>query len=433
MSIFDSVTMLYNRRLEMLLNHISSRSEVKMKKMFKKSAVAMTVAMGLSGVASADSLLAPLIATDGVLGAAGQYDTFINLKIRGRATPNAGMTGRSPVNITYLQKNAGSSAAGAPASGTVADMYNPTLRCTHTDGSITGTPWDILYYEAGFGGYNAADASIGFGAGFTAPLVPAFGAPAAAPNQFFGMAIFDDAFNIAVPKGNDGDMSGFAYVIDYTTGLMHDYKLLNNHKSTDTGDFSSGFISKKVVDFAWGPVATWDTQWLVAVTSDDMTNNGGTGSLGGAYDATVNITQNTLAGNDSPRGPLGGMTGAYNNDENSISGEQNVQVTCMSIIGLRPFLAPPSGAATGLSNIGSISAGILTPGQYANSLQGGWARRSITPVNTLTTFPGITVPTSYAASGAIIYKMENNGVFNSFQIETSGHLSPGNNHANRPY
>lgn len=430
-----------------------------MKNLLKKSALASAVAgsLMLSGVASADSLLAPLIMATGGSGAG--YDTYLHYKIRGNATPNAGaagvLTGQTNVNITWLQKGT------APA-----DLYDTTTGCQHTDGSHRASPWDMVYQDvedSTGGAYHPGDQ--------TRPNFSVPGAGGGGVSGFVGMAILDDAANIAEPKGNDGDFSGFAYIVDYNTGYMYDYKLLNNHHSTDTGNFSAGFISKKAVDFAWGPVddgvvsaglatdnSVWssDTAWLVAVTSADMTNSGGTGSLGNTYDASVRISQNQIAGQDSPRGPLGGSTGAYNNDEKSISGEQNVDVTCMALVGLIPashvggIVGNPDNIATGgnlAHDNNPVMEGILTPAQYDNSVNGGWARRSIEPTTTWQPIPGITANRAYTASGAIIYKIETNqtgmGVragypglrvpAASFQVETSGHLAPGANHVNRPY
>jgi len=109
-----------------------------------------------------------------------------------------------------------------------------------------------------------------------------------------------------------------------------------------------------------------------------------------------------------------GGIGIYDNDENYISGAPDFNVTCVGLYNRMAF---------------------IDPSQYAFTANGGWTRRSITPV------AGTKIP----AKGAITYKWEKstqNGPYAallngrnavSFQVETSGNLSQKKSHANKPY
>ncbi len=437
-----------------------------MKDLFKKSAVAVAVAstLTLSGVVSADSLLVPLVASDDGTGGHA-YETVLSFKIRGNGNASQGNFGNfagdlGPVHYTWIQKGT-----------TPAHMYQLNRACNIQDNYGRMSSWDMMFQDvSGLGGANANGHLNNGSPSGAFPLGSDGSAPAFLPagGPFYGMLVIDDQQNItpAGTKGNDGDMSGFSYVIDLANGFVYSTKMLNNHKSTTSGDMASGFISKKSIDFAWMPVDIVNTKWLVSVTSDNMTNAGvsgiaGTGNSGSVYDATVAISQNTrpaLGGavQDSPRGPLGMSTGAYDHDERSVSGEANVNVTCMGIVGRGSGAGGLGATMFDNPNAPIGMTGILTPGQEANTRNGGWARRSVTPL--------VTAAYRYKASGAIAYKAEHGinaamnvqsdvndfnttlaatagavsltagtGVLNAFNIETGGHLTVGANHANRPY
>ena len=244
--------------------------------------------------------------------------------------------------------------------------------------------------------------------------------------NFVGMLVIDDEVNTKKGHSTEGDSSGFVYIVDSATGLVQDYKMLNNHKSSDSGDFSAGFISKHVVDFAWmsgsSPIFPMKglapgTGWTVAVTGPDMTKHKriGTDDYNSTYGLTVKISQSQRKGEDSPQAIMG--DGALDNDEVVISGDNPLYVTCMATI---------------------RRSDILTPLQLASTVNGGWTRKSIIPL-----------PDAYApgtdkakvAKGAIVYRSDTALVpsakgfvpTTTMQVETGGHLSPKNNHVNRPY
>ncbi len=321
-----------------------------MKTLFKQSAVAVAVAgsLLLSGAASADSLLAPL-----VVGIANGPQTYFSLKVRGTGAVNNRWASSSDLHYVWFKK--GSS---------ISDLYNLTKSCEVSNNNGKVSPWDMVLQRAvdddAAVNLDADDKSVpnGYSAG-----------------NFVGFAVITDRANVgdaslAKDLANEGEMSGFGYVVDATNSFVLDYKLLNNHRSKIEGDFDAGFISKKSIDFSWMPVDIANTQWLTVVTGADMLK---ADSGAGTYDATVKFSQDTLAGSISPQIPTGG-SGVYDNDEKVTSGGFNFNVTCM--------------AAFGRSTL-------LNTLQLSDTVHGGWKRMSIAPV-----------AATQVASGAITYKAE---------------------------
>lgn len=363
-----------------------------MKQKFKLKSMAAAVALSTMamGSAKADSLLAPLIISD-LVGTG--FETIISLKIRGNGVQNNNFATVSPVNYTYLRKGFN-----------LGHMFNLNRECTHENGPGTMSPWDMNTHTVEplvdvLAKTPGTDQSVAF-----TPASWAFGAP------FYGMAVIDDLDSVATTGNVEGNSSGFGYVINYVTGSMFDYKLLNNHKSTAQGDFSVGFTRKTSVDLSWNPLFRTPTIWLGVATGDDMTN-------GSAWDGSIRISQdtNTALGNITPTvphaapGPIPvNKTGVYNNDELNISGDNPVNITCMGL-----FTYPDFMNATQLVN---------------TVFNGGWTRKSI-------------IGDGVRSTGGMVYKAElhlipsiisNSGVV-SFQPETSGHLSAVGPRPNRPY
>ena len=360
-----------------------------MSKISQKINVAGAVFAVLAGAslvtsAQADSLLAPLVVNTT------NYETYFAFKMKGA-------TGADGIHYTWIKK------------GTVfADLARLNKPCIMENNMGKGSKGDMIFQSArGFNRYynNTVPADGSTPAGYNA-------------GNFVGMTVIDDVANLAKGHSTEGDSSGFAYIVNTATGLVQDYKLLNNHRSSDSGDFGAGFISKHVVDFAWmsgtnpfAPAAGLApaTGWTVSVTGADMTKHSGT--YNSTYGVAVKISQAQRAGEDSPQAIMGG--GVVNNDETVISGDKPVTVTCM----------------------GSLTrADLLSPLQLAGTVNGGWARKSIVPQTDA--YAGTDTPKT--AKGAFVFRGDfaimPNGLPNAtMQAETGGHLSPGNNHANRPY
>lgn len=332
-----------------------------MKNLLKKSAVATAVAGSLmiSSVASADSVLAPL-----VIGVSGGAQTYFSIKARGAGTPNLGGTtgykANSNLHYVWFQKGK-----------TVDDLYDLNKACTVSNNNGAVSPWDMVFQRA-VGGVGADAKAVNF---------DLLTSDQSAPNgysagDFVGFAVITDVANknanpAVKDLANEGELSGFGYVVDAANSFVLDYKLLNNHRSKIEGDFSAGFISKKSIDYSWMPVSLATTEWLTVVTGDDMLKSE-TGA--GKYDAAVTISQDTLAGSVSPRLPMGG-SGVYDNDETVISGSTPLNVTCMGIYNRSAF---------------------LNDLQISGTHNGGWTRMSIASKS----------GTSQVASGAITYKAE---------------------------
>jgi len=412
-----------------------------MKNLLKKSAVATAVAGSLmiSGVASADSLLASL-----VVGVSNGAQTYFSIKARGKGTANARMASSSMSDLHYVWFKKGSS---------VADLYNLNTPCEVSNNNGAISPWDMVLQRA-----VDNDTAVNLDPADDHSVPAGYNA-----GNFVGFAVITDSANVnANPAvkdlANEGELSGFGYVVDASNSFVLDYKLLNNHRSKVEGDFSAGFISKKSIDYSWMPIDIASTTWSTVVTGDDMLKSD---SGAGSYDATVYISQDTAAGSVSPQLPTGG-SGVYNNDEKVTSGAKNFKVTCMGWYDTTT---------------------LLNTLQATDTVNGGWKRMSVQNSTTRTAINNgvpASVATTQVASGAITYKLElldfspnaayagagvapeilaagnsaagalaipvsdgtpydvsapvrNNGVI-SYQPETSGHLSASPEpHPNRPY
>lgn len=342
-----------------------------MKNLFKKGAIAAAVAGSLmvSGVASADSVLAPL-----VIGLNNGPQTYFSLKVRGTGTANARMASSSMSDLHYVWFKKGS---------TLAHLADLNRACTVSNNNGRTSPWDMVFQRA------VGSASVG-GTATTNMNLLGSTVDASTPNgytagDFVGFVTITDKANVNTNPAvkdlaNEGEMSGFGYVVDAANSFVLDYKLLNNHRSKVEGDFSAGFISKKSIDFSWMPTGIATTEWLTVVTGENMLK---ADSGSGKYDATVLFSQQTLAGSVSPQAPTGGIgfSGAYNNDEKVTSGGVEFKVTCMGAYGRGT---------------------ILDELQSADTTNGGWKRMSIQNA----TKTGADVATTQVASGAITYKAE---------------------------
>lgn len=323
-----------------------------MKNLFKKGAVAAAVAGSLmvSGVASADSVLAPL-----VIGINNGSQTYLSVKARGAGTVNARMASTTDLHYVWFKKGT-----------TLASLANLTGKCEVSNNNGKVSPWDLVLQRA-----VDDDSDVNLDPVDDKSVPNGYSA-----GDFVGFVVItDNANKNANPAvkdlANEGELSGFGYVVDAANSFVLDYKLLNNHRSKVEGDFSAGFIAKKSVDFSWMPVDIAATEWLTVVTGDDMLK---ADRGAGEYDATVKFSQDALAGSVSPQLPFGG-SGVYNNDEKVTSGAKNFNVTCMGVFGRTQ---------------------LMNTLQLADTLNGGWKRMSI----------GAVSGTNQVASGAIVYKTE---------------------------
>lgn len=382
-------------------------------KSFRKAQIAGAVMLATAGVAvstaQAESLLAPLV----IQGTNG-WNTYFAFKM--------GQTSSNRIHYTYLQKG-----------NTVGALIEYTQGCQISDNTGAGSPGDMIYqradgakmYYTGLGlTTNAIDPNTG-------NLVDA---DKSSPNGF-STGPFVGMIVLNTDNDQDGDMSGFGYLVNPVGPTILDYKLLNNHHSTTEGDFSIGFISKTAVDFMWlssvpnggslipphvdfaGNVIPGGivpvTGWTLSVTGPDMAKHGlqadGT-QWSSMYNATVNVSQQRRGGNTSPAEMV---AGAFNNDEVVVSGDLPFPVTCMGSFTHNSF---------------------LTPLQNLSTQWGGWTRKSIVGQ--------VGAPAAgyeaRTATGAIVYRADSdmlNGLsaFTTMQVETGGHLAAGHNHVNRPY
>lgn len=386
------------------------------------------------GTAQADSLLAPVVINDTVagmpMGAPGSapitsvpsgFLTYFAIKVRG-ATSFA--TGGDRLHYIWIKKGT-----------SIFNLYDPTGLLRDTNGDAVNYRNTACTMENSTGGTSRNDlvfqetSNTVLGTNNVYPSGVANltdqSTPSAYPGDFVGMTVISDVANLGGGSGSpEGDMSGFAYIVNTANGDVADYKLLNNHHSSAEGDFGIGFISKHVVDFAWlsngrpgiAPFTATQpnrvkTGWTVSVTGSDMAKH--TGAYNSTYGLTVQISQQQRGGEDSPQN-MG--AGAYNNDEGIISGDNPVNVTCMASLNVRD---------------------ILTPFQESSTPNGGWMRKSIIPL--ADAYAGTYTPKT--ARGAIVYRSDSidiDGVGplradRTMQVETGGHLAPGANHVNRPY
>lgn len=354
-------------------------------KKFNLKVLAASILVGFAGVSStaqADSILAPLVIADIATG----WYTVFSLKARGLGLPSDKMANLTDIHYTWRRK-----------SGTLGGMFTaPAQGCTHLDGTGKISSWDTLTHTA--------DPFLDF----IAKTPGSDGSSAFTPHgifttNFYGYTVISDVANLSSAT-EEGNLSGEVAVYNVIGGIMLDYKMLNNHKSSDFGDFKKGFTAKTSVDFQWNPINRDVTFWLGLATGPDMVN--------GNYGAV--ISQNAHPnGSDDPKIPhnLAPNTqgGVYDNDEVNYSGNQDYAFNCMSAFTLNE---------------------VVQPAVIPFVANGGWARKSIVG--------------SGGATGAMIYKaalkfvpIVTSGVLNiAFTSETSGHLNrgfDGKTHANRPY
>jgi hypothetical protein len=367
--------------MEFKRNNLNIRNII-MKKFKLKTLAASFAAAGMiaTGTAQADSVLAPLLVSDIVNG----WVSVINLKARGQGfADNQFNNGTTALHYTYLKK-----------SNNIAGLFNNPLGCEHDNGSGTISSWDMLTHTVD----PFVDAlAKSPGSDLSTPYTP-LGFPF---DSFAGMAVIDDVVNL--DTANEGNLSGHVSVFNLIAGIQLDYRLLNNHRSTASGDFSVGFTRKSSVDLTWAPQNRELTLWLAVATGQNMT-------AGNSYNGTATISQNTRIGNSDPAAPHelfpNTSGGVYNNDERNLSQDVPVTVNCMGMFSV---------------------ADVTNNSQQFNSIHGGWKRNSIVGGN--------------GADGAMVYKAALKFIPSiiagraiiSFNTETSGHLAIGNEHPNRPY
>lgn len=395
---------------------------------------ALLVTAGVAvGTAQADSYLAPLVVSNSTT------STYFAFKMRGAGVADeftvSGNSNPNTSRIHYYHLQKWNTADTAPVTG-IADLRkHPMGGCHVTNTSGNGSSWDVVYQDVRdrflFG---QADPAFPLGNGFfNDDSQPAgwLGAPGATP--FVGMVILDDVGNANIEPSNgrrvnEGDMSGFAYIVNNATGTMVDYKFLNNPFSKRTGDFKTNWISKTSIDWMWLPANSGDvfnpgaperTAWYTAVTGEGMT---ALAEQSGVWNESVVFTQTLADYTDAkdirPMYSKNGTPapGAYNNDEQVLSGPKDLKITCLGIYDRTDF---------------------LTNQQVLQTANGGFKRSHIVPVSA----SGVA---NVKAHGAITYRLDilSRGGFwggasynPTFTIETSGHLSTSRNksHPNRGY
>ena len=431
-------------------------------KFFQKAQIAGAVMLATAGItmstAQADSLLAPLVVDDT------SWDTYFAFKMQGASGFNLLGRPTDPIHYTWIQKGtqwAHLMVDYVDLGPTVADnddvAYGPRP-CRMYDNWGRGTANDIVFQSARGSTPTFVSNFVVTGGDRSRPNGYNNGAAVPAGGNFAGMVVIDDTANTdTAGQGSDapeGNMSGFAYLVNPGQNLMLDYKLLNNHHRAVSGDFSLGFISKHVVDLMWLPDNTFfpnvygpipaipapgagtggtlnrshTTNWYAAVTGPDMAKH--TGTYNSTYGLQVVLSSNQRGAlnvvNERPTAlesaPTTGFAQAYNNDERALSGDNPLTITCAGMFQRDDFLTGP---------------------QANSSRNGGWARRSIIPLNDA--FAGANTPK--IASGAIVYRGDTFvnirdidgtsgagvGGAMTLQVETGGHLNPAANHANRAY
>ena len=437
---------------------------------FSKSQLAGAVFLATAGIAAgtaqADSLLAPLVVDDST------WDTYFAFKMQGANGFNLARRPTDKIHYTWIQKGTewvhlltDYVDLNGPADND--DVAYGPRPCTMYDNYGAGTANDVIFQNAqgvsgtiiNVGG-PAIDNSVpnGYNNGVPVPVFDANGNQLGT-GAFAGMVVIDDVANVdTTGQGStapEGNLSGFAYVVNPTLNLVLDYKLLNNHHRAGSGDFSIQFISKHVVDLMWLPdnginwnlvpapnngTTTYDqfnvpgggtlnrnhtTNWYAAVTGPDMSKHtNAQGGYNSTYGLQVTLGVNPfgagLVTNERPgltleSAPTLGFAQAYNNDERGLSGAPDLTITCAGMFQRDQFLTGP---------------------QAASSNMGGWARRSVIPLTDQ--FAGANTPK--IAEGAIVYRgdtfLPGNGFATgnmTLQVETGGHLNTNANHVNRAY
>jgi len=417
-------------------------------KIFKKAQIASAVMLATAGLAigtaQADSYLAPLVVSTSStqtyfafkMRGAGVADEF---SVSGGVNPNT-----SRIHYYHIQKwnNAGTAPVDSILHGENSLLDNPAGGCKVSNTSGNGSSWDMILQNfrqtapAGtadpfiLSNGNPGSQDQSQPAGWISALNPKLGNYL----PFVGMTIIDDVGNANIEPSNgrrvnEGDMSGFVYIVNLATGAMVDYKLFNNPFSKRSGDFKTNWISKTSIDWMWLPAnnpggiaSTERTAWYTAVTGEGMS---ALAEQQGAWNESVKFTQ-TLANYDAAmdirpifRKNGAAAPGAYNNDEQVLSGPKDLDITCLGLYDRTAF---------------------LTLQQIQQTYNGGWKRSHIVPVNA----SGVD---NVKAHGAITFRTDiingtdlginiKRGPLNpTLTVETSGHLSTSKNkqHPNRGY
>ena len=403
-------------------------------KILHKARIAGAVMLATAGVAvgtaKADSVLAPLVISD----SASFTETYFAFKMRGKGIPDAfSATGSnsldSAIHYYHIRKMDDLGAPVVSVKGLYDHASDGGCKVTNTSG--LGSSWDMIVQRVNQNVGGNTNVLLGDG---SLPAGWLRSGGVFDPGPFYGMMVIDDTENLASSdlagdngrrSGSEGDLSGFAYVVNAATGIMFDYKLLNNPFSKRSGDFKTNWISKTSIDWMWLPagntrmpqVTTEHTAWYTAVTGVGMTDRAE--NNGGKWDEEVVFTEVDQADTNSVLGlyEKNGVPapGAYNNDEAVLSGPRPFKVKCLGLYDRTSF---------------------LTPQQVVQSQKGGWKRAHIVP----TSVSGTDLVKTF---GAITYRMDDvNDMFAgapdvgiTFNVETSGHLSnsKNNQHPNRGY
>jgi len=365
---------------------------------------------------SADSLLAPLIINTGSGAASapfatGPVSTFLNIKVKGQRPFTAfPVTPQDQLHYVWIKKGS-----------LVSDLGNLSKPCKMIDNTGFVTANDMVFQDTGVLPALANRLPSGLPTPDLSKPNTYYG------GDFVGMLVVTDLANTGTTGSRDteGNMSGFAYIVDAASGDILDYKLLNNHHSAAEGDFSSGFISKKSVDFSWASSLAAQrgvsTAWTAMVTGPDMSQH--TGVFTDSYDASVLFSQKTHPDGTQDSPLINAQSGVFGNDEGFTSANPQFSVTCM----------------------GSFNRTVLLNGDpqlLADTADGGWLRMSIQPTTRKNPLTGVQFPSNHAATGAVVYRddvINAGGAHATLQgqhsmvMETSGHLAKGANHPNRPY
>ena len=406
-----------------------------------KLIASIAVALGTLGVSvqsNADSLLSPLVLNTK------NYDTVLSYKMYGTGGHgvNAGNGWASPSEVHYWWGRKLATGGGYVRNLTgLRDPVNYPAGCLVSNNTGRTSPADVMLHNAEgrivaddtgdnlVTGGNASDlvADLSTGKGYLNG------------QNFVGYVVIDDSANLSATstlgEANEGEISGFTYIINKNNGEVFSTKLINNHRSKQSGDFNNSYIAKQSIDFMWLPASPnknkWveSTSWFTIAIGSGMSDDVETGTIDGVYRGTVNFSYNALPAainangaiqtSADPKGPTNGIRAAYDNDEVFRSGTNNLTVTCMAMFDRTQF---------------------LDLGQVAATHDGGWQRRSILG--------------SGGATGALTYRIDNlnnvlgvtrapisydinaNGRMNKVMtVETSGHLRNGalGNHPNRPF
>lgn len=387
----------------------------------------------ISSAVQADSVLAPLVIVDPV----NFTETYFAFKMKGKGISDVfSSIGKNPLDSSlhyyYIQKLDSNDKPVINLKGLYDNVS--TGGCKVTNSSGLGSSWDVVIQTASKS-INATSSNF---------LVSDQSQPSGwleggkfSPGPFYGMMVIDDVLNLASVdgdngrrSGSEGELSGFAYIINAATGLMFDYKLLNNPFSKRTGDFKASLISKTSIDWMWLPsdnrifpaLSKERTAWYTAVTGLGMTMNAENEGKG-KWDEEVLFTQtdqlntNSLKSVYMKNGVTG--TGSYGNDEQVLSGTRDLKVKCLGFYDRNSF---------------------LTSQQINQTALGGWKRVHIKPLS-------VSGVSKVKAFGAITYRLDDtNGWFNgfiaspksigaSFIVETSGTLANtrNNQHPSRGY